>query len=67
MTDYDDDGMLPEYDFTGKKAERGRYFEAYQGYKARRQLSPDLVDRFPDSDSVNDALREYLRIKEEPA
>lgn len=69
--------MLPEYDFSGKKGVRGKYFDAYQqGHTVRIHqddgslttqyftleegavmLAPDVREYFPDSDSVNQALR----------
>ena len=71
--DYDD-GMLPEYDFTGKKGVRGKYYLArQQGYTIRIHnedgtvseqrfgptitLDPEVGTYFPDSESVNKALR----------
>ena len=69
-----DDGMLPEYDFTGKKGVRGKYYRSRQkGYTVRIHnedgtitvqhygptitLEPDVAKYFPDSESVNNALR----------
>ncbi len=69
--------MLPEYDFSGKKGVRGKYYRAYQqGHtvKVRQKdgsvamqyftleegavlLAPDVREYFPDSESVNQALR----------
>ncbi len=69
--------MLPEYDFSGKKGVRGKYFDAYQqGHTVRVHqddgsvtmqyftleegavmLAPDVREYFPDSESVNQALR----------
>jgi len=69
--------MLPEYDFSGKKGVRGKYYKAYQqghtvqihqtdGSTITRHysledgavlLAPDVRKHFPDSDSVNKALR----------
>lgn len=79
--DYDD-GMLPEYDFTGKKGVRGKYYRAMQeGYTVRIhnedgtvteqqfgplentvKLDPDVIAYFPDSESVNKALRTLISI-----
>lgn len=76
--DYDD-GMLPEYDFTGKKFVRGKYYKAMrQGYTVRIHnedgsitekkygptitLEPDIAVYFPDSESVNNALRTLISI-----
>ena len=74
--------MLPEYDFSGKKGVRGKYYHAYQqGHTVRIQqedgsiitqyftleegavlLAPDVREYFPDSDSVNQALRGLIRL-----
>lgn len=76
--DYDD-GMLPEYDFTGKKGVRGKYYKAMrQGYTVRIHnedgsitekkydptitLEPDVAVYFPDSESVNNALRTLISL-----
>lgn len=71
--------MLPEYNFSGKKAVRGKYYRARQkGYTIRihnedgaiteRQvgptitLEPDVAKYFPDSESVNRALRTLIAL-----
>lgn len=79
--DYDD-GMLPEYDFTGKKPIRGKYYRLrQQGYTVRVhnedgtvtetyhppaklavELDPDVCAFFPDSESVNKALRGLIAL-----
>jgi hypothetical protein len=76
--DYDD-GMLPEYDFSGKKGVRGKYYRGLQqGYTVRIHnedgtvtekhygptitLEPDIAIYFPDSESVNNALRTLISI-----
>ena len=46
-----DPDMLPEYDFS--KGQRGNYAERYAAGTNLVILSPDLVQYFPDSDSVN--------------
>jgi len=56
-----DDDMLPEYDFRG--GIRGKYARDYGRNRNLRVLDPDLLAAFPDSDSVNEALRELLRVK----
>jgi hypothetical protein len=72
--------MLPEYDFSGKKGVRGKYYRAYrQGHSVRIHrangtvsvksftladgavmLEPDVKKHFPDSRSVNKALRALI-------
>ena len=50
-----DDDLRPEYDFTG--GVRGKYAARYaQGTNIVR-LDPDVSASFPDSRSVNEALR----------
>ena len=74
-----DDGMLPEYDFKGKKGVRGKYYRSLQkGYIVRIHnedgtttvqhygpiitLEPDVAKYFPDSESVNNALRTLIAL-----
>lgn len=74
--------MRSEYDFAGKKGERGKYYRAYgQGHEVRIHkadgsmvvqhfslkegtvmLEPDVQRYFPDSDSVNKALRTLITL-----
>jgi len=76
------DEMLPEYDFSGKKGVRGRYYRAYrQGHTVKIDkgdqgvavqyftlqdgavlLEPDVKRYFPDSESVNNALRGLITL-----
>lgn len=61
--------MLEEYDFRGGK--RGVYAERYAQGTNLVALSPDVIAVFPDSESVNEALRTLVRaarrsIKPEP-
>ena len=53
-------GMLPEYDFS--KGVRGKYAKRYATGSNVVVLSPDVAKRFPDSDSVNKALRTLVRL-----
>lgn len=79
----EDDPMLPEYDFTGKKGVRGKYYRAYrQGHTVKVHkadgtvslryftlaegavmLEPDVREYFPNSESVNTALRSLIALK----
>lgn len=80
--------MQPEYDFAGKKGERGKYYHAYrQGHSVRIHeedgtttvqyfsledgavmLEPDVREYFPNSESVNHALRALISlIPDKPA
>ena len=50
-----DDPLDREFDFS--KARPNPYFVAYHGPEVIRVLEPDLAEIFPDSESVNAALR----------
>jgi hypothetical protein len=56
----DDDGMRPEYDFSG--GERGKYAKRFAEGTNLVALAPDVIDAFPDSASVNEALRLLIKI-----
>jgi hypothetical protein len=57
--DSDDDEMRPEYDFSG--GIRGRHVERYANAANFVVLDPDVVEVFPDSESVNRALSTLIR------
>lgn len=79
---HQDNDMLPEYDFKGKKGVRGKYAKAMQkGYtvhitnndgtvtiqhfiprESAVVLDPDVRTYFPDSESVNRALRSLIEL-----
>jgi hypothetical protein len=50
-----DDDIRPEYDFTG--AVRGKYYERFRQNSNVVLLDPDVSEAFPNSASVNQALR----------
>jgi len=52
--------MLPEYDFS--KGVRGKYARRYAEGTNIVVLSPDLTRFFPDSESVNRALRALVEV-----
>src|SRR5436190_5102151 len=68
--------MLPEYDFSVKKGVRGKYSKAYRaGHSVRildenkvvseryyASIEPDVREYFPDSKSINKALRTLISI-----
>lgn len=76
------DDMLPEYDFTGKKGVRGKYYDPNRrGHtimvhkddgtvsvqyvtlaEGAVRLDPDVHQYFPDSESVNEALRSLIAL-----
>lgn len=56
-----DAGVLDEYDF--RAGTRGKYATRYAAGTNIRLLEPDLEERFPDSQSVNDALRRLVALR----
>ena len=52
--------MLSEYDFS--KTRRGKYARRYARGTNLVVLAPDVAKVFPDSQSVNEALRALTRI-----
>ena len=54
----DRDEILPEYDFS--QGIRNKYAERYRAGTNLVLLEPDVAERFPDSESVNRALRSLL-------
>ncbi len=55
-----DPDMLEEYDFS--KGIRGKYAKRYADGTNVIVIDPDVVEYFPDHDSVNEALRSLLPI-----
>jgi hypothetical protein len=53
------DEMLPEYDF--RTGVRGKYAADYAKGRNLVLLAPDVAAYFPDSKSVNEALRVLVR------
>ena len=53
-----DEEMRPEYDLRG--GVRGKYYERYKQGTNVVLLEPDLAKVFRDSETVNEALRQYL-------
>lgn len=66
MNHIDEDEMRPHYDFDYSKSKPNRFAEKYNQMVRRVGLAPDVADEFPTEDSVNDALREYIRITRNP-
>ena len=54
--------MMAEYDFS--TGVRGKYADAYRRRTNVALLDPDVAAAFPDSKSVNDALRALVAIAE---
>lgn len=59
-----DPEMLDEYDFSG--GVRGKYAERFAEGTNLIVLAPDVAAVFPDSASVNEALRTLVRIGRTP-
>ena len=55
-----DPDMLDTYDFSG--GVRGKYAQRYAAGSNMVRLDPDVAEIFPDSDSVNEALRALIKI-----
>ena len=55
-----DPDVLPEHDFS--KGERGRYAERFAEGTNLVLLDPDVAEAFPDSESVNQALRSLIQL-----
>jgi hypothetical protein len=55
-----DADMLDEYDFS--KGVRGKYAQRYAEGTNLVLLSPDVAEVFPDSESVNEALRLFIKV-----
>jgi len=55
--------MFPEYDFRG--AVRGKYVARFAGGSNVVLLHDDVMRKFPDSESVNNALRIWSRAESE--
>ena len=49
------DDMRPEYDFSG--GVRGKFYKEYKSGTNIVVLDPDVFEVFPDSPTVNEALR----------
>ena len=62
MNHIDEDNMKPHYDLDYSKSKPNRFAEKYNKMVRRIGLAPDVADEFPTEDSVNDALRDYLKI-----
>jgi len=60
-----DDDLRPEYPAELiKKGVRGKYAKRYREGANIVLIDPDLHERFPDSEAVNRALREYVAQKD---
>jgi hypothetical protein len=60
-----DPDMLDEYDFS--RGVRGKYAARYAQATNLILLSPDLMEYFPDSAAVNEALRGLVNLAQKTA
>ncbi|MBA2621355.1 MAG: hypothetical protein H0U87_09155 [Acidobacteria bacterium] len=60
----EDDEMKSEYRFDYSKARPNRFAEEYNRTQRAVVLDSDIADKFPSSESVNEALRFLVRITE---
>ncbi len=63
----EDTEMRPEYDFEKMNHVQGRTRERLSERAANRRLTPELAKQFPDDESVNAALAEYIELKRKSA
>jgi len=57
------DDLKDEYDFSNMAGGvRGKYAQKYKKGVKLIQLEPDVAEMFPDTKSVNEALRALLKI-----
>lgn len=62
MNNEKDDEMKSEYRFDYSNARPNRFAEDYRKQKSLVNLEADVSEVFPDSQSVNEALRFLMRI-----
>jgi len=60
-----EDSMLPQYDFSS--AARGKYTDRFPEDVVMVVLAPDVAKVFPDSESVNEALRLLMKTAQQAA
>lgn len=60
-----DPDMLDEYDFSG--GVRGKYVQRFAEGSNIVVLEPDVAEVFPDSASVNEALRALMKVAQRQA
>ena len=61
----ENDDLLPEYDLDFSKSKPNRFAEKYKKMVRRVGLDADIADEFPTEESVNEALRQYVRMTKE--
>jgi hypothetical protein len=65
MKNKEEPDMKPEYRFDYSKARPNRFADAYKKGTSIVNLDSDVKESFPDSESVNEALRFLIRIARE--
>lgn len=60
-----DDELRPEYDL--KKLKVRKLGPGRKSFGDVVRLEPDVVEAFPDADSVNEALRSLIRVSKDKA
>ena len=68
MNQRDNDSLRPEYPAELiRTGIRGKYAKRFKEGSNIVVIDPDLSDAFPNSDAVNEALRDYLASQERAA
>ena len=68
MNQHEDDDLRPEYPAAFVRSGiRGKYAKRFTAGSNVVVIDPDLSDAFPNSEAVNDALRDYLAGQERAA
>lgn len=62
----ENDDLLPEYDLDFSKSKPNRFADKYKKMVRRVGLDADIADEFPTEESVNEALRQYIRMTKRP-
>ena len=57
--------LLPEYDLDYKKSKPNRFAAKYEKMQRTVVLDDDIAESFPSAESVNEALRFWVRITKE--
>lgn len=62
------DEMREEYDFSNlERVDRNAFFERLMRERGARILKPEMAEKFPDDESLDEALKDYLKLKRESA
>ncbi|MFN6963356.1 MAG: hypothetical protein ACK4S4_06270 [Pyrinomonadaceae bacterium] len=61
----ENEDLQPEYDLDFTKSRPNCFADEYRKMVRRVGLEPDLAEAFPTDESVNEALRDYIRISRE--